>query len=91
MLKQGGATDAERLAFAFRICTSRAPRETETPVLVKALNTLRAQYVNDPAAAKKLIATGESKPDAKLDAAELAAHTGLASLLLNLDETLTNE
>jgi len=91
MLKQGGATDAERLAFAFRVCTARAPTEKETPILEKALATLRQQYAADPAAAKKLIANGESKPDAKIDPTELAAHTGLASLLLNLDETLTNE
>ena len=38
-----------------------------------------------------LIATGESKPDARLAPPELAAHTSLALLLLNLDETLTKE
>jgi len=91
MLREGGASDTERLAFGFRACTSRVPGEQETPILAQALATLRRQYAADPAAAKKLIATGESKPDAKLDAVELAAHTGLASLLLNLDETLTNE
>ena len=91
MLKHGGTSDAERLAYAFRLCTARPPGEKETPILTRALAALRAQYAADPAAAKKLIAAGESKADTKLDAIELAAHTGLASLLLNLDETLTNE
>ena len=36
--------------------------------------------------AKKLIAVGESKPDAALDAGELAAWTMLANELMNLDE-----
>ena len=45
----------------------------------------------DVEGAKKLIATGESKPDANLPAPELAAQTSLALLLLNLDETLTKE
>ena len=49
------------------------------------------QYSADADAARKLIAAGESKADANLPAAELAAHTGLALLLLNLDETLTKE
>jgi hypothetical protein len=35
-----------------------------------------------------LIAFGESKPDAKLDASELAAWTMLANQLMNLDEVL---
>ena len=42
-------------------------------------------------AAQKLIASGESKPDANFPATELAAQTSLALLLLNLDETLTKE
>jgi hypothetical protein len=91
MLKLSDKSDRERIGFAFRLCTARPPSETETSVLEKSLSRLRQQYRSDPDAAKKLIAIGESKPDASFDAAELAAHTALASLLLNLDETLTNE
>jgi hypothetical protein len=91
MLKLAGKSDAERVAFAFRLCTARLPTEKEMPVLESALARLRQQYRSDPDASAKLIAIGESKPDAALNAAELAAHTVLASLLLNLDETLTIE
>jgi hypothetical protein len=91
MLKQGGSTDTARIAHGFRLCTARAPNEKELNILIEAIGTLRQQYAADPAAAKNFIANGESKPDPKLEATELAAHTGLASLLLNLDETLTNE
>ena len=38
-----------------------------------------------------LIQVGESKADAKLNAGELAAWTGIASVVLNLDETLSKE
>ena len=55
------------------------------------LARFREQYGADAEAAKKLIATGESKPDANLPVPELAAQTSLAMLLLNLDETLTKE
>jgi hypothetical protein len=52
---------------------------------------MRQSYRADADAAKKLISAGESKYDAHLDPAELAAHTAVASLLLNMDETLCRE
>jgi hypothetical protein len=91
MLKQDFASDAERLAFGFRLCTARSPRPNETAILLNSLNRFREQYGAEPDDARKFISAGESKPDAKLDLTELAAHTGVASLLLNLDETLSSE
>jgi len=91
MLKEGGATDGERLAYGFRLCTARAPGENEAALLAKSLARFREEYLADPEAARKLIATGESKPDANLPAPELAAHAGVGLLLLNLDETLSKE
>ena len=41
-----------------------------------------------PKDAEKLLAVGESKADAKLDAPTLAAWTMLANELMNLDEVL---
>ena len=90
MMKHG-ANDEARLDFAFRLCTARPPSAAEKQVLASSLARLRERYTADPEAAKKLIATGESKPDPALPAPELAAFTALGSLLLNLDETLTRE
>ena len=42
-------------------------------------------------AAAALIAVGESEPGVTLDDGELAAWTVAASLLLNLDETMTRQ
>ena len=39
----------------------------------------------------KLVSTGESKRDGRLDVAELAAYTAVASMILNLDEAITKE
>ena len=39
--------------------------------------------------AKKLLAIGEAKANPKLEPEEIAAYTLVASMLLNLDETLT--
>jgi hypothetical protein len=48
-----------------------------------------ARFGADPAAAKKLLAVGESPRDTTLDEAELAAWTTVANTILNLDETIT--
>jgi hypothetical protein len=91
MLKQGGNSDADRLAYGFRLCTARCPNAKESALLADSLAHFRKEYSADESGAKQLIATGESKPDPNLAPTELAAHTGLALLLLNLDETLTKE
>jgi hypothetical protein len=83
--------DSQRIAEAFRRCTARHPSDAERSVLVASLNRLRQTYTSDLESAKKLIANGESKPDPKIDPAELAAWTGFCTLLLNLDETLSKE
>jgi hypothetical protein len=46
-------------------------------------------YCKDGRAALKLLSVGESQRDEKLDVAELAAWTTVASVILNLDETVT--
>jgi hypothetical protein len=83
--------DYARLRDMFRRCTARLPQANETRRLVQRLATLREVYGKDAQAAKKLLAVGESKPDGRVAAAELASWTGIASLVLNLDETITNE
>jgi hypothetical protein len=50
-----------------------------------------AVYRADPERAAALLAVGESARDESLDAAEHAAWTVLASMLLNLDESLCRE
>jgi len=91
MMKEGGATDQDQLTYGFRLCTARPPTEREAGMLAKSLASFREAYAADAGAAQKLISNGESKPDASLPAADLAAHTSVALLLLNLDETLTKE
>jgi hypothetical protein len=60
----------------------------ERDVLHRAYVDLQAHYETHAAEAKKLLAVGESKADAAIPAAELAAWTMLASNVLNLDEAL---
>ncbi|MBI3839405.1 MAG: PSD1 domain-containing protein [Planctomycetia bacterium] len=89
ILKEGGATTPERLAFAFRLCTARAPQPKELEILTWIFDTQSAKYKQNPAAATKLIGAGESPRPAEMDVSELAAWTALGNVLLNLDETIT--
>ncbi|HYE18195.1 MAG TPA: DUF1553 domain-containing protein [Tepidisphaeraceae bacterium] len=88
MIKEGGKSDGERAAWAFRLVTGRAAGEKELAVLVRVLAEQRAIFSAEPGAAKKLISMGESKADAAVDPVELAAGTVLAQALLNHDEAL---
>jgi hypothetical protein len=91
LLTEGGkdASDAQRLAHGFRWVTARNPSADEQRLLREALDTQRARFAQNAAAAEKAIANGESKPSGKIPAPELAAWTMVANLLFNLDETVT--
>jgi hypothetical protein len=91
MLLEGGATPGERLDFAFELATARQPRAEERQLLSALLEKRLAAYREDPAAAKAFISVGDSKPDATLNPVDLAAYANLASLILNLDETITRD
>jgi hypothetical protein len=85
------ATADERMVQAFRLVTARRPNSQEMTVLREALAGYLADFTRDAAAARKFVSQGESARDEKLDVSELAAYSALASLMLNLDETITKE
>jgi hypothetical protein len=87
-MKEGGATPEARAAFLFRVATARTPDATEAAELLAAYRDHLAFYRKEVESAKRLIAVGETKPDAALDASELAAWTMVANLVLNLDEVI---
>jgi hypothetical protein len=93
-LREGGKSDAERIAFAFRICTSRPPAADETAELVKLLSAERERIAKGEVNAAEL-ATGQKNAKDKLpvgiEVADAAAYTVVARVLLNLDETITKE
>jgi hypothetical protein len=91
MLKEGGASTSDRLAWAFRLATSRQPTEKELEVLLRNLTRQQEYFSRYPQEAAKLLAVGEKRNDEKLEAAELAAYSATISLILNLDEVITKQ
>jgi hypothetical protein len=89
MMKEAGPDENSRIRFAFQNATAREPRAQELAVLKKIYDAQLEAYQHDPSTAEKLLKVGESPLDERLDAPELAAWTTVASVILNLDETIT--
>ncbi len=87
-IKFGGNTPEERIAYMFELATAREPKPTEAALILDTMQVHAEELKANPEAAKELIAVGESKPDEKLDAVEVATWTMIANLILNLDEVL---
>jgi hypothetical protein len=89
MLTDGGSTADSRITFAFRLATCRAPSADELRVLRTSLEKYAARFRQAPASAAEFVSHGESPRNKSLDVIELAAHTAMASVLLNMDETVS--
>ncbi|HUY92266.1 MAG TPA: DUF1553 domain-containing protein [Pirellulales bacterium] len=88
VLKQGGETVESRLDLLARRLLARPWSAEELPAVQASLADLSAFYQAHDQDARQLIAVGESKPDASLDPAALAAWTMLTNEVMNLDEAL---
>jgi hypothetical protein len=84
-----GGDDAARLRWCFLETTSREPHPNELSVLQATLRRERARYGANPEAATRLLRVGEAPRDGRLPATEHAAWMQVATLLLNLSETVT--
>lgn len=89
MMKEGGSTPEERVDFAYRLATARRPTAIVRKILVDGYHEEVEAFRNDEQRAQKLVATGEFPRDEKLDVAEHAAWTVVASMILNMDQCLT--
>jgi len=87
-MHEGGATLPERITYAFRLASGVRPRPATLQLLVKSYEQERAIFKQQPERAAKLLAIGEAPRDKQIDQAEHAAMMIVASMILNLDETL---
>jgi hypothetical protein len=91
MMVEGGATPAARIAYAFKLATARSLDPRKSDVLLGSFQHYLDGFETNPEAARKLVSEGDSPRNEKLNVSELAAYTTVASLILNMDETVTKE
>ncbi|MEQ2009703.1 MAG: PSD1 and planctomycete cytochrome C domain-containing protein [Limisphaerales bacterium] len=93
-LRDGGTSDTDKLAFAFRRCTARVPTRDEHVELLALLTKQEQRFTGKDAEAWLLAAADPKNPPAlptTATPAKLAAWTAVARVLLNLDEAITKE
>lgn len=91
MMIEGGTTPGDRIHRAFERVLGRSPQTAELGVLVAGYQRHLAYFQSHSSEASALIKIGEYPVQHDLNPAELAACTTIASLILNLDETVMRE
>ena len=91
MILEGGKDPGRRLQYAYELVLARPAKPEEMQVLLDALAAFESRYRRDRNSAREFVHHGDSAANRKLEARELAAYTSIASLILNLDETVTKQ
>ncbi|HEV3021259.1 MAG TPA: DUF1553 domain-containing protein, partial [Pirellulales bacterium] len=87
-IQKGGETAAGKIDWMALRLLARPLTAEEQSVAQATLTDLQLYYAAHGDDAKQIVAVGESKADAAIDVARLAAWTMLANELMNLDEVL---
>ena len=89
LLMRDAPDDRARLEYAFRLATARNPSTDELDTLMKVLEAQQEDFAKNGSATEQYLSVGDWKPERKVDTVRLAAWTTVASMILNLDETVT--
>ena len=89
IVRAGGNGVEPRIQFAYREVLQRPARGEEVRLLAALYQQHREQYREEKQAAEALLGIGEWPAAKDVEAAELAAWTSVARVLLNLHETIT--
>jgi hypothetical protein len=90
-IQEGGSHPDQRIDYLYRIVLARHVKPAEKQVMLSTLTSFTRRYQSDQASAADLVSYGKSSRNPTIQAPELAAYTTVASLMLNLDETITKE
>lgn len=82
-------SDLDRIDQAFTLVVGRTPNDEERDAVLSLLQTERERFAQSPQDALAAVSVGESPRLETLDPIEHAAWMQVATLLLNLSETLT--
>ena len=88
IVSEGGSNPADRAAYGFRLCLSRAPSGAELQPLLRLYNQAFERFTADAAQATRMATEPLGPAPAEMNVAELAAWTVVGNTLLNLDEAL---
>ena len=88
-LLEGGASDEDRLAWAWRRALGRSAETDELDALQRLLSASRSEYAAQPEAADALLDVGLRPVPAGLAADELAAWTSISRAVFNVSEFIT--
>jgi hypothetical protein len=91
MIRDGGTDAPSRIAYAYRHVLGRDPSAAESAVLTAGLSAWMENLRSQPEQAEEIVSHGESPRADDVNTTELAAYTLTASVILNLDETVTKE
>jgi hypothetical protein len=80
-----------RVHRGIQLALARDETARERELLLRLLEKTRAHFAANPADAEAYLKQGDSPRSSRLPAPELAAWTSIASLILNLDESVTRE
>jgi hypothetical protein len=89
IVREGGGSPEERLAWAFQQALQRNPRPEEVRTLLPLLDKNRAVYLADATAAESVLKIGQATPPSSSEKVEIAAWMHVARVLLNLHESIT--
>jgi len=87
--KEGGADDASKLSYAWRLALARNPSSVERAIMEKTLAKQRELFTAEKPAAESLLKVGDFKNPDGANPTELAAWTAVANVILNLNETIS--
>ncbi|HUS05699.1 MAG TPA: DUF1553 domain-containing protein, partial [Bryobacteraceae bacterium] len=91
MVREAGPSPAERISYGFELAAARPPKQRERDILLSSYQYNLDTFQGDGAAAAKYTGNGNAPLDSKLDPSQAAAYTAVASVILNLDVTVTKE
>ncbi len=91
MLTEGGTTDESRISYGTKLLLARNPTAKELVIFKASLNYHRDYFATHPGRVDTYLSKGESPQAPQLKPAEHAAYMALASLMLNLDETVNKD
>jgi mono/diheme cytochrome c family protein len=90
MLNEATGAAPARAAYGWRLCVARQPKAAEVTRLTKLYQQQLDYFTAHPSEAERVVKQ-QIRPTTPCSAAEMAAWTLVANVLLNLDETVSKE